>query len=155
MFDKLKASNLSQEAIIQAVRELDIDLVLTAHPTEVTRRTLIHKHVQLNDCLEALELSDLLPRERDKILNRIEQLVNQAWHTNEIREQRRPRWTRPSGASPWWKTACGRPSPNSCAIWTSGCNTTWVCGCRWMPRRSSSPPGWAVTATAIPSSPPR
>ncbi|NEX81534.1 phosphoenolpyruvate carboxylase [Aeromonas rivipollensis] len=88
MFAKLKASNLSQEAIIQAVRELDIDLVLTAHPTEVTRRTLIHKHVQLNDCLEALELSDLLPRERDKILNRIEQLVNQAWHTNEIREQR-------------------------------------------------------------------
>ncbi|RZG14852.1 phosphoenolpyruvate carboxylase, partial [Klebsiella pneumoniae] len=78
----------SQEAIIQAVRELDIDLVLTAHPTEVTRRTLIHKHVQLNDCLEALELSDLLPRERDKIQSRIEQLVNQAWHTNEIREQR-------------------------------------------------------------------
>ena len=31
MFDKLKASNLSQEAIIAAVRELDIDLVLTAH----------------------------------------------------------------------------------------------------------------------------
>ena len=88
MFTKLKASNLSQESIIQAVRELDIDLVLTAHPTEVTRRTLIHKHVQLNDCLEALELTDLLPRERDKILNRVEQLINQAWHTNEIREQR-------------------------------------------------------------------
>ncbi|MGL5660342.1 MAG: phosphoenolpyruvate carboxylase [Aeromonas sp.] len=88
MFDKLKASNLSQEAIIAAVRELDIDLVLTAHPTEVTRRTLIHKHVQLNDCLEALELSDLLPRERNKIQSRIEQLINQAWHTNEIREQR-------------------------------------------------------------------
>ncbi len=70
------------------MRELDIDLVLTAHPTEVTRRTLIHKHVQLNDCLEALELSDLLPRERDKIQSRIEQLINQAWHTNEIREQR-------------------------------------------------------------------
>lgn len=62
MFAKLKASNLSQEAIIQAVRELDINLVLTAHPTEVTRRTLIHKHVQLNDCLEALELSNLFPR---------------------------------------------------------------------------------------------
>ena len=88
LFTKLKASNLSQEAIIQAVRELDIDLVLTAHPTEVTRRTLIHKHVQLNDCLEALELSDLLPQERDRLINRVEQLINQAWHTNEIREQR-------------------------------------------------------------------
>ncbi|QFI56271.1 phosphoenolpyruvate carboxylase [Aeromonas simiae] len=88
LFTKLKASDLSQEAIVNAVRELDIDLVLTAHPTEVTRRTLIHKHVQLNDCLEALELSDLLPKERDRIIDRIEQLINQAWHTNEIREQR-------------------------------------------------------------------
>ena len=60
----------------------------TREDVEEAGRTLIHKHVQLNDCLEALELSDLLPRERDKILNRIEQLVNQAWHTNEIRVQR-------------------------------------------------------------------
>ena len=88
VFAKLKGSDLSQEAIVRAVNELDIDLVLTAHPTEVTRRTLIHKHVQLNDCLEALEITDLLPRERERILNRIEQLINQAWHTNEIRIQR-------------------------------------------------------------------
>ncbi|MEN9476715.1 MAG: hypothetical protein RLZZ300_856, partial [Pseudomonadota bacterium] len=42
-----KASNATEQEILQAVRELDIELVLTAHPTEVTRRTLIHKHVQL------------------------------------------------------------------------------------------------------------
>ena len=45
MFDKLKASNLSQEAIIQAVRELDIDLVLTAHPTEEIGRASCRERV--------------------------------------------------------------------------------------------------------------
>ena len=49
LFAKLKASNHSEQEIIAAIRELDIELVLTAHPTEVTRRTLIHKHVQLNE----------------------------------------------------------------------------------------------------------
>ncbi|WP_409421788.1 phosphoenolpyruvate carboxylase [Pseudaeromonas sp. ZJS20] len=88
LFVKLKAANLSKEQILQAVTDLDIELVLTAHPTEVTRRTLIHKHVQLNECLEYLELQDLGNRERQFFLHRIEQLINQAWHTNEIRQQR-------------------------------------------------------------------
>ena len=88
LFKKLKANNKTEQEIIDAVCALDIELVLTAHPTEVTRRTLIHKHVQLSDCLEELELQDLSPRESRFILHRIEQLVNQAWHTNEIRQQR-------------------------------------------------------------------
>jgi len=88
LFDKLKTANLSEQEIIDAVSKLDIELVLTAHPTEVTRRTLIHKQVQLNKCLEELELQDLTPRESRFIQHRIEQLINQAWHTNEIRQQR-------------------------------------------------------------------
>ncbi len=88
LFDKLKTANLSEQEIIDAVNKLDIELVLTAHPTEVTRRTLIHKQVQLNKCLEELELQDLTPRESRFIQHRIEQLINQAWHTNEIRQQR-------------------------------------------------------------------
>ena len=30
--------------------ELSIELVLTAHPTEIARRTLIHKLVAVNTC---------------------------------------------------------------------------------------------------------
>ena len=54
LFAKLKAENKSSEEVLAAIKELDIELVLTAHPTEVQRRTLIHKHVQLNECLEQL-----------------------------------------------------------------------------------------------------
>ncbi|MGB5855359.1 MAG: phosphoenolpyruvate carboxylase [Oceanisphaera sp.] len=87
VFDRLKQADINEDNIKAAVAELDIDLVLTAHPTEVTRRTFIHKHVQLNDCLAALEL-DLPEQEKAELLARIEQLITQAWHSNEIRSQR-------------------------------------------------------------------
>ena len=58
LIEKLKAADLTQEAIQQTVSELQMDMVLTAHPTEVTRRTLIHKHTAINECLSLLEISD-------------------------------------------------------------------------------------------------
>lgn len=88
VFAQLRNAQKTDTEIIDAIKQLDIELVLTAHPTEVTRRTMIHKHVQLNDCLQALELQDLSPRETKYFQDRIEQLINQAWHTNEIRQQR-------------------------------------------------------------------
>ena len=39
--------------------QLSIELVLTAHPTEITRRTLIHKLVEVNTCLSQLDHNDL------------------------------------------------------------------------------------------------
>ncbi|WP_105214281.1 MULTISPECIES: phosphoenolpyruvate carboxylase [unclassified Pseudoalteromonas] len=85
---RLKQSNIGSEQIAQALAKLDINLVLTAHPTEVTRRTLINKHVQLSDCLDKLELDKLLPTERTQLLARMRQLIAQAWHTDEIRHSR-------------------------------------------------------------------
>ena len=72
----------------ETLSKLHINLVLTAHPTEVTRRTIINKHVELSDCLASLERKDNLVQERDNILNRIEQLISQAWHTDDIRRSR-------------------------------------------------------------------
>jgi phosphoenolpyruvate carboxylase len=71
----------------QAVADLSIELVLTAHPTEVTRRTLIYKLTQIADCLAELE-QDLTPVQRGKVELRLSDLITQAWNTNEIREQR-------------------------------------------------------------------
>ena len=85
---KLKASDVSEEKMQKVVSELSMDMVLTAHPTEITRRTLIHKHSAINDCLSLLELSDISDKEREQLLSRMEQLVTQAWHTNDIRKVR-------------------------------------------------------------------
>ncbi|MBB1469751.1 phosphoenolpyruvate carboxylase [Pseudoalteromonas sp. SG41-5] len=79
---------INPNEIAESLAKLHINLVLTAHPTEVTRRTIINKHVELSDCLAALERTDNLPYERENILNRIAQLISQAWHTDDIRRSR-------------------------------------------------------------------
>lgn len=88
LFTRLKNNNLSDEQIKKAVDDLSIELVLTAHPTEITRRTLIHKLVEVNNCLSQLDHSDLADYERNQITRRLRQLVAQSWHTDEIRKNR-------------------------------------------------------------------
>ena len=79
------SQSVSKEALAAAVANLHIDLVLTAHPTEITRRTLIHKHGEIHDCLNEVE-SGLASEER--IQSRLADLIAQIWHTEEFLEQR-------------------------------------------------------------------
>ncbi|MCG9576170.1 phosphoenolpyruvate carboxylase [Vibrio tubiashii] len=88
LFSKLAQNDISKLDTAQAVRDLNIELVLTAHPTEITRRTMIHKLVKINKCLSKLELSDLSAKERQKTERRLEQLIAQSWHSDTIRKQR-------------------------------------------------------------------
>lgn len=88
LFSKLSQNDVSKLDTAQAVRELNIELVLTAHPTEIARRTMINKLVKINECLSKLELSDISFSERDKTERRLEQLIAQAWHSDVIRQER-------------------------------------------------------------------
>ncbi|WP_116300343.1 phosphoenolpyruvate carboxylase, partial [Escherichia coli] len=78
-FSRLKDKKLSDKELQHAVSQLSIELVLTAHPTEITRRTLIHKLVEVNTCLSQLDHNDLADYERNKIMRRLRQLVAQSW----------------------------------------------------------------------------
>ena len=60
----LAQEGASAQDIATTIAELKIELVLTAHPTEITRRTLIHKHSEIGRCLGQLELGGLTERER-------------------------------------------------------------------------------------------
>ncbi|STO53421.1 Phosphoenolpyruvate carboxylase [Grimontia hollisae] len=88
LFIRLKHADVSDNERDNAVDDLKIELVLTAHPTEIARRTTIHKLVQINKCLSKLELGDLSSGERAKTELRLEQLIAQAWHSDVIRKQR-------------------------------------------------------------------
>ena len=50
-FARLVARGVSPTAVHEAVCALQIELVLTAHPTEVSRRTLIHKYNRIAELL--------------------------------------------------------------------------------------------------------
>jgi phosphoenolpyruvate carboxylase len=88
LFSKLAQNDISKLDTAQAVRDLNIELVLTAHPTEITRRTMINKLVKINECLSKLELGELSVKERAKTERRLEQLIAQSWHSDTIRQQR-------------------------------------------------------------------
>ena len=85
---RLKQKGFSKERIAESVANLDMELVLTAHPTEVTRRTLIQKHEAIFECLSELENTNISFREKAQLESRLQQLVSQAWHTYEFRMQR-------------------------------------------------------------------
>jgi phosphoenolpyruvate carboxylase len=84
----LAESGVSARAIYQAAENLKIELVLTAHPTEITRRTVIHKHGEIGRCLSQMELSGLTERERRRLQWRLRELVAQIWYGDDFRTER-------------------------------------------------------------------
>ncbi len=88
LLGRVLSSNIEQDKMLDCLQNLDIDLVLTAHPTEISRRTLIQKYASVVDSLAALENPLLTEREKKQQHLRLRQLIAQIWHTNEIRHER-------------------------------------------------------------------
>jgi phosphoenolpyruvate carboxylase len=63
-FVRLAAGGIPPAALFDAVCRLHIELVLTAHPTEVSRRTLIHKYNRVAELLAQRDHVDLTIPER-------------------------------------------------------------------------------------------
>lgn len=85
---RLLAEGHGAEALARQLGRLEIELVLTAHPTEVARRTLIQKYDAIAAQLAAQDHRDLTRAERDEIQQRLQRLIAEAWHTEEIRRVR-------------------------------------------------------------------
>ena len=100
IYKSLKQNNIKDEDIIESLKNISIDLVLTAHPTEVNRRSLINNLNEVDRCLGLLDHDDLADYQKAHIMQRLRQLVAQYWYTDEIRQR--------------------RPTPNEEAKW--GCN---------------------------------
>jgi phosphoenolpyruvate carboxylase len=88
LLQRLVAAGHKPDALARQLGRLDIELVLTAHPTEVARRTLIQKYDAIAAQLAALDHVDLLPAERDQAQLQLRRLIAEAWHTEEIRRSR-------------------------------------------------------------------
>ncbi|MGE8058318.1 phosphoenolpyruvate carboxylase [Pseudomonas sp. NPDC089547] len=85
---RLKQAGHSNDALVRQLAKLDIQLVLTAHPTEVARRTLIQKYDAIAGQLAAQDHRDLTSAERQQVRDRLRRLIAEAWHTEEIRRTR-------------------------------------------------------------------
>jgi phosphoenolpyruvate carboxylase len=87
VFDRL-GGELDVDELYQTICSLDIELVLTAHPTEVTRRTLLQKYNRIANLLDRRDRVDATPDEAEDVLQSLRREVVSAWHTDEIRRRR-------------------------------------------------------------------
>jgi len=87
-FTRLLREGVSGEALTQAIGSLRIQLVLTAHPTEVVRRTLLRTQHRLASCLAAEDRNDLTVEERAETLLAMRREIATAWQTDEVRHER-------------------------------------------------------------------
>lgn len=88
VFTELKQRGLGSDRIGEVLEGLSVELVLTAHPTEVTRRTLIRKYDQIADLLTDRDRPDLTPEESRDLRRHLHELILSAWSTDEIRRER-------------------------------------------------------------------
>ena len=91
IFEKLfKDKKISNKKIYNVAKELNIGIVLTAHPTEVKRRTLIQKY---NKIIKILEQRDLYKNNLIKLKKLDKDLYNEItiiWNTDELTEKIMP-----------------------------------------------------------------
>jgi phosphoenolpyruvate carboxylase len=85
---RLAAAGVEPALLRRAVISLRVELVFTAHPTEIMRRTLQHKYRRIAEALAERDRPDLTPLERDMTLETIRREITAAWETEEVRRER-------------------------------------------------------------------
>src|SRR5688572_13258497 len=87
-FARLIAGGITPDRLYEAVRSLRIELVLTSHPTEVVRRTMIHKYNRIASFLALRDRPDLTVPEREQAESSLRREIEAAWETDETRHER-------------------------------------------------------------------
>ncbi len=88
VFGRLRDQGISSDQLFDSVTTFCVELVLTAHPTEVVRRTLLQKHGRIADLLARSDHDDLTAPERDEVEEALQREVIAAWETDEVRHSK-------------------------------------------------------------------
>jgi phosphoenolpyruvate carboxylase len=86
--DRLRAAGVGDGELAEAAHRLSLELVLTAHPTEATRRTVLAAHLRLGRLLAELDDPSLTPARRRRVEAALAEEVTLLWQTDEVRSRR-------------------------------------------------------------------
>ncbi len=86
IFEELfKDRKISSNKIYNTAKNLNIGIVLTAHPTEVKRRTLIQKYHNITELLEQRELIKSFPSKQKIIDRKLYDEITIIWNTDDLK----------------------------------------------------------------------
>jgi len=83
-FSLLQQSGVDPRQIANALCEIEVEPVLTAHPTEAKRATVLEQHRDLYLLLVQLENNIWTPKEREAMREQIKVAIERLWRTGEI-----------------------------------------------------------------------
>jgi phosphoenolpyruvate carboxylase len=84
LFHRIADSDLSREQVIDTLQNLDIEVVFTAHPTEVVRRTVLLKQLELGEYLLRNSQPAKSSEEKRAIDEGLKASVESLWHTDHV-----------------------------------------------------------------------
>jgi len=85
--------SFSPKKFYETATKIKIDIVLTAHPTEVKRRTLIQKYAKVNYILDSFNNLRIFTkvnvnREKKLLVKKLHEEITSVWKTDEIKRSR-------------------------------------------------------------------
>ncbi len=86
--EELRAQGVATEEIVSSLQRLRVHPVLTAHPSEARRRTLLHHLEGAARAIEELDDERATPTERDSTLDALRARTTLIWQTAEARVER-------------------------------------------------------------------
>ena len=93
ILDVFKNKSLSLNKFYETAKNLKIEIVLTAHPTQVKRRTLIQKYAKVNHLLDIFNNLRIFTKqninlEKNLLQNNLHEEITSVWKTDEIKRSR-------------------------------------------------------------------
>ena len=85
---RMRGAGISAQQALQWLKQIEVTLVFTAHPTEVARRTVLFKRQRIALELEQLDRLPLAERDADKHQQAILTEITSLWQTDEVRRRR-------------------------------------------------------------------
>jgi phosphoenolpyruvate carboxylase len=84
---RMRASGIEKQQALDWLRQIEVALVFTAHPTEVARRTVLFKRQRIAEELEQLDRLPLPEREAEKHAEAITAEITALWQSDEVRNR--------------------------------------------------------------------
>ncbi len=85
---RLKEKGVTVEELKEKLDRMSLELVITAHPTEAARRTVLESHHRISQLLEELDHPLLTHRERELLEEDLFNEIAILWQTEELRDRR-------------------------------------------------------------------
>ncbi|CAI9296718.1 unnamed protein product [Lactuca saligna] len=88
IFNQLIQGGFSPDVLYDTVCKQAVEIVLTAHPTQINRRTLQYKHIRISHLLEFNDRKDLTQEDQDTLIEDLVREITSIWQTDELRRHK-------------------------------------------------------------------